>query len=46
VLAERKTEMAAVQDNLGPRSEPTEAVEHRRKSLGSRIRRFFGATAY
>jgi small-conductance mechanosensitive channel/CRP-like cAMP-binding protein len=46
VLAERKSEMAAVQENFEPRSEPSEAMEHRRKSLGSRIRRFFGATAY
>jgi CRP-like cAMP-binding protein len=46
VLAERKSEMAAVQENLGHRGEPSEPVEHRRKSLGSRIRRFFGATTY
>ena len=46
VLAERKSEMEAIQENLGQRAEPREGVEHRRKTLGSRIRRFFGATAY
>jgi len=46
VLAERKSEMATVQENLEHRGEPSEVVEHRRKSLGSRIRSFFGATAY
>ena len=46
VLAERKSELEAIQENLGQRVEPREGVEHRRKTLGSRIRRFFGATAY
>jgi small-conductance mechanosensitive channel/CRP-like cAMP-binding protein len=46
VLAERKTGLAAVQESLEHRGEPSEAVEHRRKSLGSRIRSFFGATVY
>lgn len=46
VLAERKSGLAAVQENLEHRGEPSEVVEHWRKSLGSRIRRFFGATAH
>src|SRR6059036_3842335 len=46
VLAERKSGLAAVQENLEHRDESTEVVEHWRTSLGSRIRRFFGATAH
>jgi small-conductance mechanosensitive channel len=46
VLAERKSLMTAVQENPERRGEPSEVVEHWRKSLGSRIRRFFGATTY
>ena len=46
VLAERKSEIAALQENLEHRVESSEVVEHRRKSLGSRIRSFFGATAH
>ncbi len=46
VLAERKSGLAAVQENLEHRGESTEVVEHWRTSLGSRIRRFFGATAH
>ncbi len=46
VLAERKSGLAAVQENLEQRGESTEVVEHWRTSLGSRIRRFFGATAH
>jgi small-conductance mechanosensitive channel/CRP-like cAMP-binding protein len=46
VLAERKSEIAALQENLEQRVESSEVVEHRRKSLGSRIRSFFGATAH
>jgi len=46
VLAERKSGLAAVQENLEQRGEPIEVVEHWRTSLGSRIRRFFGATAH
>jgi hypothetical protein len=38
--------LAAVQENLEHRDESTEVVEHWRTSLGSRIRRFFGATAH
>jgi len=45
VLAERKSELAALQENLERRGESSEGVEHRRKSLGARIRRFFGAPA-
>ena len=45
VLAERKSELAALQESLEHRGESSEVVEHRRKSLGARIRRFFGATA-
>ncbi len=46
VLAERKSDLAVYQENLNHRSEASqEVVEHRRKSLGSRIRRFFGAPA-
>src|SRR5712691_5453319 len=46
VLAERKSELAVHQESLNHRHESRqEVVEQRRKSLGSRIRRFFGAPA-
>ena len=46
VLVARKSEMAAHQESLNHRDESgKEVAEHRRKSLGSRIRRFFGAPA-
>ena len=46
VLGERKSEMATYQESLNHRDASSqEVVEHRRKSLGSRIRKFFGASA-
>jgi len=46
VLAERKSELAVHQESLNHRGESGhEVVEQRRKSLGSRIRRFFSAPA-
>jgi len=46
VLAERKSELAVHLESLNHRDESRpEVVEQRRKSLGSRIRRFFGAPA-
>jgi small-conductance mechanosensitive channel/CRP-like cAMP-binding protein len=46
VLEERKSGIAALLESLENRDEPSEAVERMRKSLGSRILRFFGATAH
>ena len=46
VLAERKSELVVHLESLNHRHESRpEVVEQRRKSLGSRIRRFFGAPA-
>jgi len=46
VLAERKSELAVHLESLNHRHESRqEVVEQRRKSLGSRIRQFFGAPA-
>lgn len=42
ILAERKTEMAAYQERAAHRGEPAPDLAERSKSLGLRIRKFFG----
>ncbi len=45
ILAERKSEMAAHQERSAHRGEPPHDIAAQTKTLGSRIRKFFGASA-
>jgi CRP-like cAMP-binding protein len=45
ILAERKAEMASQQERSAHRGEPDHDLAAQKKSLGSRIRKFFGASA-
>lgn len=45
ILAERKAEMSSQQERLAHRGEPAPDIAAQSKTLGSRIKKFFGTTA-